>query len=160
MFLFFWIISPHEFLTLCPKSKEYRNKFWNSSRPKSIKRSQTTVDQRCLCLTIRQNLQIKGIFISKYCVADLQVRPMTQLYEVDNVKASTGKGYFWIWNYVHHLDTHFLWQFTNMCLLPNLKISIWFWTVTAHLKMQIRRYFGKGIHKILNCLETPIKVLL
>ena len=29
--------------------------------------------QRCLCLTIRQNLQIKGIFISKYCVADLQV---------------------------------------------------------------------------------------
>ena len=138
MFLFFWIISPHEFLTLSPKSKEYRNKFWNSSRPKSIKRSQTTVDQRCLCLTIRQNLQIKGIFISKYCVADLQV----------NMKLCTSFGH------------SFLWQFTNMCLLPNLKISIWFWTVTAHLKMQIRRYFGKGIHKILNCLETPIKVLL
>ena len=29
--------------------------------------------------------------ISKYCVADLQVWPMTQVYEVDNVKASSGR---------------------------------------------------------------------
>ena len=105
--------------------------FWNILGQWRI---QKMADQRCQCLTIRQNLQIKGIFISKFCVADLQV----------NMKLCTSFGH------------SFLWQFTNMCLLPNLKISIWFWTVTAHLKMQIRRYFGKGIHKILNCLGTPI----
>ena len=134
MFLFFWIISPHEFLTLSPKSKEYRNKIWNSSRPTSIKRSQTNVDLWCLCLTIRQNLQIKGIFISKYCVADLQVWPMTQVYEFDNVKPAVAK-VVCEYEIMHIIWTLIFCDNLPMCLLPNLIICIWFWTFTAHLKM-------------------------
>ena len=74
-------------------------------------------------MTIRQNLQFKGIFIGKYCEADLQVWPMTQVYEFDNVKPAVAK-VVCEYEIMHIIWTLIFCDNLLMCLLTNLIICI------------------------------------